>query len=129
MCPFAPAPIWLSSQALLVADNYPRASWMVPSIFRQRPALRVLQQQQSVLIQQFCGDLHWHNFVLFGPEQMAYYWEPMHGTTLGRREEIVTTFAAAAPEAWKLESIQLAVQSDGYSCGDWAHYFRCRVLE
>ena len=102
---------------------------MVPSIFKQRPALRTLQQQQSVLIQQFCKDLHWHNIVLFGHEQMAYYWEPMHGTSLSQRHEIRTAFAAAAPAGWELESISLAVQSDGHSCGDWAHYFRCRVLQ
>ena len=23
----------------------------------------------------------------------------------------------------------MAVQSDGYSCGDWAHWFRCRLLQ
>lgn len=26
-------------------------------------------------------------------------------------------------------SIELCLQADGHSCGDWAHYFRCRVMQ
>jgi hypothetical protein len=110
-----------------VRYNYPRASSMVPSIFQQRPALRVLQECKSILIQPFCDGLHWHNLALHGPERTAYYWEPM-GSSLNRRGAIYAAFEAAALSGWKLESITLELQADGHSCGDWAHWFRCRVL-
>ena len=29
---------------------------------------------------------------------------------------------------WTLDVIPARLQADGHSCGDWAHYFRCRVL-
>lgn len=72
-----------------VRYNYPRPLSMVQSIFSQRPALRVLHEgdRGSVLIQQFCGDLHWHNLVLFGPEKKAYYWDPL-GRALPKRHKI-----------------------------------------
>eukprot|EP00966_Prymnesium_polylepis_P071295 1656409-Prymnesium_polylepis.1 len=54
-------------------------------------------QGESVLIQQYCECLHWHNFVLFGPEQKAYYWEPL-GKPLPGRSLIKTAFDAAAAE-------------------------------
>eukprot|EP00966_Prymnesium_polylepis_P333196 7388670-Prymnesium_polylepis.1 len=90
-----------------------------------------MQEQKSVLLLQYCEDLHWHNLVLMGPEaeRKAYYWEPMHGATLATRSRIRAAFDDAAPDGWELVSIPLAVQSDGYSCGDWAHYFCCRVME
>ena len=47
-----------------VRFNYPRPQAQVPQIFRQRPAQRVLHQQQSCLGQQFCDGIHWHNIVL-----------------------------------------------------------------
>jgi hypothetical protein len=97
-------------------------------MFTERPAVRTLMQGESVLIQQYCECLHWHNFVLFGPEQKAYYWEPL-GKPLPGRSLIKTAFDAAAAEGWTLESITLELQADGHSCGDWAHYFRCRVCE
>ena len=34
----------------------------------------------------------------------------------------------AAGGGWTLEAIPARLQADGHSCGDWAHYFRCRVL-
>ena len=43
-------------------------------------------------------------------------------------QEIRTAFEAAAPNGWTLETIAVKLQADGHSCGDWAHYFRCRVL-
>ena len=33
-----------------------------------------------------------------------------------------------ADSGWTLETIPVKLQADGHSCGDWAHYFRCRVL-
>ena len=47
---------------------------------------------------------------------------------MASRHEIRVAFDAAAPAGWTLVSIQLKLQADGHSCGDWAHYFRCRVL-
>ena len=110
-----------------VRCNYPRPASLVPGIFSERPALRVLHERASVLIQQFCELLHWHNIVLIGPEQRAYHWEPF-GASKGRRDPIFTAFASVAPPGWTLESIRVQLQADGHSCGDWAHYFRCRAL-
>ena len=84
--------------------NYPRPQSLVPSVFAERPALRVLHDKASVLVQQFCDGCHWHNLVLFGPEQRAYYWEPM-GSSLGGRHAIKAAFERAAPSGWELESI------------------------
>ena len=121
-----------------VRYNYPRAQVQVPSIFAQRPARRVIERKDSVLIQQFCDGVHWHNLALMGPECTAYYWEPK-GTPLNRRSPIHSAFCFAVPAArialedaapgWHFECILLELQADGHSCGDWAHYFRCRVLE
>ena len=108
--------------------NYPRPAHLVPSMFTERPALRTMTERESVLIQQFCDGIHWHNIVLIGPEQKAYYWEPT-GKPLAGRSEIRKAFDAAAPNGWTFESISLELQADGHSCGDWAHYFRCRVCE
>ena len=80
-----------------------------------------------MLIQQFCDGIHWHNLVLLGPEQLAYYWEPL-GRPLRRHDPIRTAFERAAQPSWALESIRVELQADGHSCGDWAHWFRCRVL-
>jgi hypothetical protein len=111
-----------------VRYNYPRPGSLVPNIFSQRPARRVIHEQQSVLIQQYCEGLHWHNLVLFGPEKCAYYWEPLHGATLAGRDPIRTAFERAVSDGWTLCCIPLVLQADGHSCGDWAHWFRCRVL-
>ena len=111
-----------------VTYNYPREEASVPNIFGQRPATRVFQQRDRVLIQQFCGGCHWHNLCLIGPECRAYYWEPMAKNTLNSRHPIRTAFNNVAPDGWQLECIALQAQADGHSCGDWAHYFRTRVL-
>jgi len=110
-----------------VRFNYPRSLAQMPAIFRQRPAQRVLHEQQSCLGQQYCDGIHWHNIALLGPERRAYYWEPK-GSSLNARNAIREAFYAAAPPGWTLESIPLSLQADGHSCGDWAHYFRCRLL-
>jgi hypothetical protein len=89
---------------------------------------QLLEKGDRALIQQFCDGCHWHNLVLIGPEQRAYYWEPANATKLGSRSPIRTAFVAAAPDGWVLESISLIAQADGHSCGDWAHWFRCRVM-
>ena len=107
--------------------NYPRPTHLVPNIFSEGPAWRVLQKCDSALIQQFCDGLHWHNIVLVGKETRAYYWEP-GGKPMGRRDAIRLAFETAAPPEWMLESIQVGLQADGHSCGDWAHYFRGRAL-
>lgn len=99
----------------------------MPVIFEQRAEQCVLHKQQACLIQQYCCGVHWHNIVLIGPERRAYYWEP-NGSSMASRHEIRVAFDAAAPAGWTLVSIQLKLQADGHSCGDWAHYFRCRVL-
>ena len=78
-------------------------------------------------MQQFCSGLHWHNLAIIGPEQLGYYWEPK-GSQMAFAA-IERAFQRAAPVGWKLESITLELQADGHSCGDWAHYFRGRVLE
>ena len=66
--------------------NYPRPAHLVPSMFTERPALRTMTERESVLIQQFCDGIHWHNIVLIGPEQKAYYWEPTGKPLAGRSE-------------------------------------------
>lgn len=111
-----------------VTYNYPRDEASVPSIFGHRPVTHLFQQRDRVLIQQFCGGCHWHNLCLIGPECRAYYWEPMAKNTLSSRHPIRTAFNNAAPDGWQLECIALQAQADGHSCGDWAHYFRTRVL-
>jgi hypothetical protein len=63
-----------------------------------------------------------------GPEKTCYYWEPM-GSALPSRDAIRRAFETAAPAGWALECLPLSMQADGHSCGDWAHYFRSRVLE
>ena len=88
----------------------------------------MFQQRDRVLIQQFCGGCHWHNLCLIGPESRAYYWEPIAKNTLSSRHPIRTAFNNAAPDGWQLECIALQAQADGHSCGDWAHYFRTRML-
>ena len=35
---------------------------------------------------------------------------------------------APRPSDWALEAVSVELQADNHSCGDWAHYFRCRVL-
>ena len=47
---------------------------------------------------------------------------------MGSRHAIREAFYAAAPAGWELVSIPLKLQADGHSCGDWAHYFRCRLM-
>ena len=96
-----------------------------------------MHESSSALIQQFCDGVHWHNLALMGPECTAYYWEPK-GTPLNRRSPIHSAFCFAVPAVrsaledaapgWHFECILLELQADGHSCGDWAHYFRCRVL-
>ena len=110
-----------------VRYNYPRPLWLMAKIFEERSALRVLQEQEQVLVQQFCDGCHWHNLVLIGPERIAYYWEPL-GTALSARSPVRTAFFKAAPAGWTLQSIRFKLQAYGHSCGDWSHYFRCRVL-
>ena len=110
-----------------VRYNYPRPLDMVPHVFKQRPVLRVLLEKEDALIQQFCDGGHWHNIGFIGLEQRAYYWEP-NGSSLARRSAIRAAFQAAAPDGWVLESINVQLQADGHSCGDWAHYFRSRLL-
>ena len=62
--------------AVDVRYNYPRPLSLVPNIFAERPALRVLQEAQAALIQQYCDGVHWHNLALVGPERRCYYWDP-----------------------------------------------------
>jgi len=106
--------------------NYPRPQSLVPAAFSETNARRVLERENSVMLQQFCDGIHWHDLVLMGPERTLYYWEPMG------RERCPSAIAAAfernAPSTWKLVIIPLKLQADGHSCGDWAHWFRCRVL-
>ena len=66
---------------------------------------------------------------LIGPELTVFYWESK-GSSLSGRDPIRSAFDEAAPNGWSLISITLQLQatSDGHSCGDWAHWFRCRVL-
>jgi hypothetical protein len=101
---------------------------MMEKMFNELPAQRVLHERDTVLVQQFCDGLHWHNVVLIGPELNGYYWEPL-GSALGTRSLVRKAFDSAAPAGWTLESIPFQLQADGHSCGDWAHYFRCRVLD
>ena len=109
-----------------VRYNYPRTQSLMPSIFEERPSKRIFRLGDSVLVQQYCDGVHWHNFALFGPEKMGYYWDPIGGK-LSRRDPILKAFVQQAPSDWDLESISLVLQADGHSCGDWAHWFRCRA--
>ena len=133
---------WLSDQHLAnghVADerpegevpvryNYPRSSVLIPKMFSQRPAQRVLHECSSALIQQYCDRMHWHNLGLVGPEKRCYHWEP-YGKALPRRSPEFSAFRAAAPAGWELVSITAELQADGHSCGDWSHHFRCCMLK
>ena len=56
------------------------------------------------------------------------YTEVKYGKALQRRSPVFTAFRAAAPDGWELVSIAAELQADGYSCSDWSHYFRCRML-
>ena len=111
-----------------VRYNYPRPQSQVPSIFEQTAARRIFRHEDTCLVQQFCDGVHWHNLALVGPERVMYYWEPT-GSKLGGRDAISTAFECAAPGGWDIVSIPLRLQADGHSCGDWAHWFRCRVHE
>ena len=75
--------------------------------------------------------VHWHTLVLFGPTRKAYLWEPATlPLTTPQRRAIDKAFEAAPKAAgWTLESIKLHLQDDGYHCGPWAHWCRCRALE
>ena len=69
--------------------------------------------------------------MLFGPTRKAYLWEPATlELTKTQRRAIEDAFAAAPKaEGWTLEVIKLHLQDDGYHCGPWAHWCRCRALE
>lgn len=90
--------------------------------------LRQLLRAPLDVWDEFCDGVHWHNLALVGPERVMYYWEPT-GSKLGDRDAISTAFECAAPGGWDIVSIPLRLQADGHSCGDWAHWFRCRVHE
>ena len=75
--------------------------------------------------------MHWHTLVLFGPTRKGYLWEPATLELTGTQRRSIYEAFAAAPKAegWTLESITLHLQDDGYHCGPWAHWCRCRALD
>ena len=107
-------------------------------VFSLRSAQRVLNACDSVLLQQFSDGatatglktgLQWHNLVLIGLEKLAIYWEPF-GSALPSRGSIANAFESARKaDGWRLVSVRLEVQTDGYQCGPWSHWFRKQLFE
>ena len=112
--------------------NYPRDVASACSIFRQRGGQRVLQLCDCVMVQQVCDGAHWHNVALIGPQRLAVHWEPFGTSIFSRTHPLARVRDAfdAAPKAtgWQLVSVKLNLQSDGYQCGPWAHWFRRRLF-
>ena len=83
---------------------------------------------EAVVIVQYCNGLHWFNLAIIGPERNVYHWDPF-GKKLEGRHPIRSAFeSATAAQGWQFTSLPIKLQADGHSCGDWAHYFRSRVL-
>ena len=134
---------WFNDAILAVADAvdtrppsdailrymYPYAGWHgAIKCLRTRSAQRTLHACDCVLVVQFCIDRHWHSISLIGPEKLAYYWEPF-GTALERRGELRMAWESLPKaDGWELHSIGLELQTDGYQCGPWAHWFRSRLF-
>ena len=101
--------------------------------FTQRGGQRTLNKCDCVLLQQFCDGVHWHNLALIGPQKLAVHWEPMGSDIHARASPVAAVRRAfeSAPKAdgWRLVSVRMDVQSDGYQCGPWAHWFRGRLYE
>lgn len=91
------------------------------------------EQRPKVVLQQFCDGVHWHNLALIGPQKLAVHWEPMGSDIHARASPVAAVRRAfeSAPKAdgWRLVSMRMDVQSDGYQCGPWAHWFRGRLYE
>ena len=83
------------------------------------------------MFQPFALDLHWHNLALCGPDKIAYYWEPF-GKSLDCQRTLGPPAAALAkclPTGWRVESLLIKLQTDGYQCGVWADWFCNRFAE
>ena len=113
--------------------NYPRPSYLVPDVFSESAGKRALTKGDRVVVQQFQSEMHWHSLVLFGPMRRAFLWQPAGpGLALeaSQRVAIERAFDAAPKlDGWTLETIDLVLQIDGYHCGPWAHWCRCRAFE
>ena len=119
--------------------QYPRAAMPesfdpgAPSIPQSRAGQRVLRGCDCVMLLPICASAHWHSIALIGPQKLVVHWEPFGSDINSDDGHALAAFKRAfecAPKAdgWRLLSVPLHVQMDGYQCGPWAHWFRNRLL-
>ena len=74
------------------------------------------------MIQSYLHARHWYNLILDFEAKVVYYFEPFGSVLLAGNPVLraINVRITMPHQGWRVKSIDIAVQTDGHSCGLWS---------